>query len=128
VAEYKLPEGDRFKDPTKFRVLGTGQGDTLYECWNSAIQLQLRAAYAAGLAAREGWQPIETAPKDGTECIVLTAHGQTTTDTPFVVGVVPPFVIAAVWARGGWWRNNLGYGYTVACHPTHWMPRPPEPK
>jgi hypothetical protein len=48
---YKLPEGDRFKDPSKFRILGTGQGDTLYECWNSAIQLQLRAAYAAGLAA-----------------------------------------------------------------------------
>jgi hypothetical protein len=60
MTDYKLPEGDRFKDPTKFRVLGTGQGDTLYECWNSAIQLQLRAAYAAGLAAKQAevddWQ------------------------------------------------------------------------
>ncbi len=34
----RIPVGDRFKDETLFRVLGIGAGDTLYECWASAIR------------------------------------------------------------------------------------------
>jgi len=24
--------------------------------------------------------------------------------------------------RGIWFRDNGGYGFTVSCNPTHWMP------
>ena len=33
-----LPKGDRFKDVTKFREIGMGGGDTLYECWGDALR------------------------------------------------------------------------------------------
>ena len=32
-----IPEGDRFKDTSLFRPLGTGQKSRLYECWDDAI-------------------------------------------------------------------------------------------
>ena len=40
-------EGDRFADVLKFRRLGTGGGDTLYECWGEAIMAYAAAAVAA---------------------------------------------------------------------------------
>lgn len=43
-----LPEGDRFADALKFRRLGNGGGDVLYECWGDAVR-----AYAAQEVAAE---------------------------------------------------------------------------
>lgn len=67
------------------------------------------------------WQPIETAPRDGTPIIgrgFYTRNGQT-----------PMLCVAMVGGRDGiWWRDNNGYGFTVSCHPTHWMPIPEDPK
>lgn len=56
---YKLPVGDRFKDVSKFREIGQGGGDTLYECWGSAVQ----AAYEAGQKS----QVRISIPTDGME-------------------------------------------------------------
>jgi hypothetical protein len=66
------------------------------------------------------WQPIETAPKDGTVVIVrgfYDADGKL-------------FMKAAAAAQYGkrWMMDNHGYGYTVSCYPTHWMPLPNPPK
>jgi hypothetical protein len=75
------------------------------------------------------WQPIETAPKDGTSIIVMYLHCDT------------QIVHAAFWLEEyesdeidetGWWtydwsevsRSKMDYHYT----PTHWMPLPPHPK
>jgi hypothetical protein len=34
-------------------------------------------------------------------------------------------IATAVKLKGGmWWRDNNGYGFTVSCHPTHWIPLP----
>lgn len=70
------------------------------------------------------WQPIAAAPKDGTIIIVRgfqDAQGRT-----------PMLAAAAQWVgqsetHGLWMRDNNGYGFTVSCSPTHWMPllRPP---
>ena len=76
------------------------------------------------------WQPIDTAPKDGTDIIVMYMHIDT------------QIVHAAFWMDyeeglddpdiEGWWsyvwsevsRTKLD----GSCSPTHWMPLPGDPK
>ena len=33
-----LPKGDRFNDVSKFRHIGAGGGDDLFECWANALR------------------------------------------------------------------------------------------
>lgn len=55
-----------------------------------------------------GWQPIETAPRDGTSIIVATNTG---------------FVGEAFFHHEWCWQRR---GRTTT-RPTHWMPLPPPP-
>lgn len=62
------------------------------------------------------WQPIETAPKDGTHITVFSPHA-----LPCTVH----------WFDGGWHLsvNQCGeYSAYVWGLPTHWMPLPPPPQ
>lgn len=60
------------------------------------------------------WKPIHTAPKDGTEIIVLDdgvpefAHWETSTS----------------YTAGGSWRGRNGF---FVCIPSHWCNTPPIP-
>lgn len=56
------------------------------------------------------WQPIETAPKDGTWVLLYD---------------VCDYMVVAVWDYDGWY--DLAED-TAHYHPTHWMPLPPKPK
>ena len=62
------------------------------------------------------WQPIDTAPKDGTEILVYASFA----------GTRKPVI--ATWLRsyGAWLLHNVGMAITLT--PTHWMmlPEPPE--
>lgn len=62
------------------------------------------------------WQPIETAPRDGTDILVATQS--------YLGGVV-----MAAWDKGRRqemaWMDMYGDAYPDA---THWMPLPPPPK
>jgi len=62
-----------------------------------------------------GWQPIQTAPRDGSIVIVCEVEG------------VPPQT--AFFDIGGWqvWVYWLT-GMQVRGKPTHWMPLPEPPK
>jgi len=74
----------------------------------------------ARLKAGRGWQPIETAPKDGT--LILVSFG-------------------AKGVRAVYWEDDLwcvdddkhgpyplrGYSYSTFTAPTHWMPMPEKP-
>ena len=75
------------------------------------------------------WQPISTAPKDGTPILVF----------PGLLG----HPIVAAWERPakhpprgrvGNWSDNFGFWRVVLTNkatpyiPTHWMPLPPPPK
>lgn len=75
---------------------------------------------------REGWQPIETAPKDGTP--ILAFH-------PFKFANDKEDAVCDVTAwdvRGGFWFNRTASNYYQRCsegaQPTHWMPLPPAPE
>jgi hypothetical protein len=64
-----------------------------------------------------GWQPIETAPKDGTSVLLYTASG----------------LIEGYWSFGEWEQCAIYCTYDGAggpafgCKPTHWMPLPASP-
>lgn len=74
------------------------------------------------------WQPIETAPKDGTHILIYTV------DHP---GPVPardmPARVTAFWyAPYGEWHLVMAWGYEAENQvygvPTHWQPLPDPPK
>ena len=64
------------------------------------------------------WQPIETAPKDGT---FVTAAAESKTFFRF------PYPMKQRWneEKGKWEAND---GHTYDPQPTHWMPLPKPPK
>lgn len=65
-----------------------------------------------------GWQPIESAPKDGTHVLVLDAHAPN----------VPPTTVH--WFNGGWHLsvNQRGeFSEYIWGTPSHWMPLPKPP-
>jgi Protein of unknown function (DUF551) len=72
----------------------------------------MRAALEA--AARACWQPIETAPKDGTAILLCVGRWMT----------------VGHWHRvaGGWSSNGPVYSpYGLDEQPTHWQPLPEPP-
>jgi hypothetical protein len=76
-------------------------------------------------AAMREWQPIETAPKDGTRLLLWCVHHNAQyADDP---------VEFSRWAGAviGSWTNHNGGGWTWSGHagtPIHWMPLPEPPK
>lgn len=81
--------------------------------------------------ATRTWQPIETAPKDGSEVLVTFCEN---------ANAIPPVYFREV----GWWGtpsvyakekawciglgdSNAGYTVYETCIPTHWMPLPEPP-
>jgi len=67
------------------------------------------------------WQPIETAPKDGT---VIIVYGK----FPYKVNVQTVFYQTAAWEsdefKAGWTNASSSWLADV----THWMPLPEPPK
>lgn len=60
------------------------------------------------------WQPIATAPKDGTRFLALMAIGDVE--------------IVKYDEEGGWWLNAYAPPMILESWMTHWMPLPPTPK
>jgi hypothetical protein len=75
------------------------------------------------------WQPIETAPKDGTEIIVTGGELWDECGSPSFGG--PYLVYWKVYPddplrKNGIWKIKAGFGEIAACwEPTHWMAIPP---
>lgn len=59
------------------------------------------------------WQPIETAPRDGTPILVAVEGGRFYADK-------------AEWTASGWAYPCHNHGPEIS--PTHWMPLPPPPE
>lgn len=83
----------------------------------------LREAAAAlatalqSISGAEGWQPIESAPKDGT----------------LLIGFVPNSALYEVifirrWPDDDFWMHDMANeAVAMDVEPTHWMPLPPPP-
>jgi hypothetical protein len=72
------------------------------------------------------WQPIETAPKDGSEIIVHTVHEADEYMDRFIA------VQIAFWDRGHdssdpMWARPAAWVLQKIGDPTHWMPLPEPP-
>jgi hypothetical protein len=66
-----------------------------------------------------GWQPIATAPKDGT-MVMIYDQGD---PTPIAVA----YWTTSVWVDGGAWVQEEHRSDTYTFNPTHWMPLPTPP-
>lgn len=75
------------------------------------------AAPSAPVQAVPDWQPIETAPKDGTEIIA--------SNVSVAGGFMQVVAYDALYSAP--WRTQEDYGYSERAF-THWMPRPQPPK
>lgn len=84
-----------------------GLDDCAVEDFAKAIEQAVRAKMGVGV----GWQPIETAPKDGTRVLLVINHGEW-----------GDAVWTGLWADG--WMVSYG---KAQANPTHWMPLPPPP-
>lgn len=98
-----------------------------------ANQLARLISLAKAEALAEGWQPIETAPKDGTE-VLLHGDGRTTYGQWVAPSKMPRlhyqdgFAPEEVWDEfDPHWASWDG-GFTDEHPPTHWRPLPPPPK
>lgn len=66
------------------------------------------------------WQPIESAPSDGSEFIARGFHDSGGREEMKACTVIKHY--------GSFLRDNNGYGFTVTCYPTHWTPMPDAPR
>jgi len=76
-------------------------------------------------AQHEGWQPIETAPKDGTVVLLLSPEGEDEghwEEVRYCVLGSPQGAFGAGWVDS---TNNLPI--YAEFEPTHWMPLPAAP-
>ena len=88
--------------------VGTSNGNTLVEA-------------AEMLRQKSEWQPIETAPKDGSSILVALKGGEVREAEWFVRWYNDP-------SKPGWMPANMDEEYGHYVEPTHWMPLPKPPQ
>lgn len=88
--------------------------------WNTTDAMF--TAYCAALSAAKdgGWLPIETAPKDGTEMLLLFGNAE------YIFGKTHGRVRAACWTGSGA-SANWSLPYFKDNPPTAWQPLPAPP-
>lgn len=72
------------------------------------------------------WQPIETAPKDGTDVILLFETGSATVGHYYVTERLS--FGKSVSKSEGWVWTGKGFMGSIDVIPTHWMPLPARPE
>lgn len=125
-AEYARPAPEYFPMPDgrkdkQRKAEGERRNPARFAAYTA---LQLQAAFDAGRAdtARQvaGWQPIATAPKDGTNVLLVNRRGNMAT---------------GLWMESlsgtGWYLRGSSRGPDAFFNdhhgPTHWMPLPAPP-
>ena len=80
----------------------------------------LAALRTAGLVIEQDWQPIETAPRDGTAVLCWPFNYSSVFE-----GKAEPEIVIGFFSEDDWWCES-----TVAktFDPTHWRPLPTSPQ
>jgi hypothetical protein len=78
------------------------------------------------MSGDDGWQPIETAPRDGTRMLLWVAVNEEPVIAAWCVSRAPYRFEG--WSTG--WETASGYdvGYASIGDPTHWRPLPAPPQ
>ena len=84
---------------------------------DAAIQAMSKAMDRNMTESERGWQPIDTAPKDGTALLLLYV--------PELEGAIPQFVAGWVNEFETWGNGAIQYWHR---QPTHWQPLPDPPR
>ena len=140
-------ERSRFEELAKRVLDASGIGATLAHVQGSdvaMIELLQKAREERDAAIKEhahaaipeGWQPIETAPRDGTE--IIGCHSTDWSDIGLAPAIYGPWTM--VFARDNWrssWDRSRVINYMsdggeieyeeLEAAPTHWMPLLPPP-
>ena len=97
------------------------KGSAEYECIAALLRNAWQAGYEAGEKpdnATSAWQPIETAPRDGTKLLAI-AFG----------GAMDQVDLLIAWFREGRWMfdDDMENPYTSPWYPAYWQPLPSPP-
>ena len=103
----------------------------MWKTWQARASL----AQQAGEDARDGWQPIETAPKDGTEILLWREDcgqfiGAYTSYDAYASERECEELDEASLFQKDWFGAGIPWGMERmegSDVPTHWMPLPPPP-
>jgi Lar family restriction alleviation protein len=107
--------------PDEALEAATGPNDAAYR---GGMLVSCREAAKQALSQSEQgevspWQPIATAPKDGTRVLVVLDSGKMS---------VASFCKKEGWQAEGQEADNYTQGFELDGNPTHWMPLPPAPE
>ena len=100
---------------------------------NLDFDVALEAFEALANAEPAGWQPIETAPKDGRpillfgDCRVTSGNWSAPSETPRII-YQDGFAPDTEWDEWEPYWESWDGGFTEEHPPTHWMPLPAAPK
>jgi hypothetical protein len=95
------------------------------ETWD-AHEGQFKAAARAAIAAMPGWQPISSAPRDGTKVDLWLRIDA----SPMSMGWSDEFRVPEAWFEGGRWfhyRESGAKSELETRYITHWRPLPDPP-
>lgn len=114
-----------------FEILG---GPITHRYLMKKTKSELAYMYLAalkGLQTERGWQPIETAPKDGSDILVYDSEDKQTVMVFYgdsASGFGRRYGKAAMaFCVSGSFNDSMG-GFDTVDAPTHWMPLPEPPE
>lgn len=122
--DIKLPELPDYDPDLQGREVAPGvyqRGHT-----DDAMHAYARAAVKADRAQWPAWQPIETAPKDGTSVLLLLDSSDVPHAARWLSGPDDPRATDET-TKPGWYFPWDGYQVTEYDGPVCWMPLPPGP-
>lgn len=98
--------------------------DKHHEMWGYQTKSQFIAMCREIIALAQQWQPIETAPKDGTEIILFCTPNEVTHLSPLVINgrwrPTEGFLSPGLW--------SISHAVGPSFKPMHWMPLPQPPQ
>lgn len=101
--------------------------DTDYGCCAVAvIRIPVSAVQPADVSQWPAWQPMRTAPKDGTPVLLLLNGSDIPHAALWLSGPDDPRATDET-AKPGWYITWDGYQVTEYDGPAYWMPLPPDP-